>query len=236
MGDAGLIYQQMPKITAEVGAVEKSRRNQQQGYQFRSIDDLYAALQGLLATHGVTVVPQVLEYKREERASKSGGVLVSTLASVKHTFYASDGSSVEAITLGEGMDSGDKSANKAMSGAMKYALIECFCIPTWDPDDDSEHSSPQPAHHAPQTSAPPPTRQTATPTQTTDSSGLVKQTPKDSAAALILDQIAKATTTEQLTALVPKIKGQPESVRNAVRAVYDAQRETLGHAEKRIER
>src|SRR3990167_97918 len=168
MGDAGLIYQQMPKITAEVGAVEKSRRNQQQGYQFRSIDDLYAALQGLLATCGVTVVPQVLEYKREERASKSGGVLVSTLASVKHTFYASDGSSVEAITLGEGMDSGDKSANKAMSGAMKYALIECFCIPTWDPDNDSEHSSPQPVpRNAPQTKAPPPK-------QTTDSTGLVK--------------------------------------------------------------
>ena len=111
---------------------------------------------------------------------------------------------------------------------MKYALIECFCVPTWDTDNDSEHSSPQPAHHAPQTSAPPPTRQTAPPTQTTDSSGLVKQTPKDSAAALILDQIAKAKTTEQLTALVEKIKVQPEAVRNAVRAVYDAKRETLG--------
>jgi hypothetical protein len=33
------------------------------------------------------------------------------------------------------MDSGDKSSNKAMSVAHKYALLQAFCIPTKDIDD-----------------------------------------------------------------------------------------------------
>ncbi len=42
------------------------------------------------------------------------------------------------MTIGEAMDSGDKSSNKAMSAAMKYALLEVFCIPT-EGDNDSEN-------------------------------------------------------------------------------------------------
>jgi hypothetical protein len=37
--------------------------------------------------------------------------------------------------IGEAMDSGDKSANKAMSAAQKYALLQVFCIPTEEPKD-----------------------------------------------------------------------------------------------------
>ena len=52
------------------------------------------------------------------------------LSKIKYIFYAEDGTSVEAITIGEGMDSGDKATNKSMAIAMKYALFQVFCIPT----------------------------------------------------------------------------------------------------------
>jgi hypothetical protein len=55
------------------------------------------------------------------------------------------------VTVGEAMDSGDKSANKAMSAAMKYALIETFSIPTAE-DNDTENQTHQPL---PQRAAPP---------------------------------------------------------------------------------
>jgi hypothetical protein len=128
----------------EVGAIEKSRQNQQQGYKFRGIDDVYSAFQHLLAKNGVFVLPTVLDAKREERATKNGGVLIYTTLTVKHAFVADDGSSVECVTVGEAMDSGDKSSNKAMSAAMKYALLEVFCVPTVE-DKDSENDSPDPA-------------------------------------------------------------------------------------------
>ncbi len=42
--------------------------------------------------------------------------------------------------LNEGMDSGDKASNKAMSAAHKYALLQVFCIPTEEPkDSENEH-------------------------------------------------------------------------------------------------
>lgn len=131
----GLIYAKIPLVMAEVGAVGKGRKNQQQGYSFRGIDDVYAAVQGPLAAAGVFVVPEVLDRDRQERETKNGGVLMYTILTVRHTFYAEDGSSVSCVTVGEAMDSGDKSCNKAMSAAMKYALLEVFCIPTEEPKD-----------------------------------------------------------------------------------------------------
>jgi len=51
-----------------------------------------------------------------------------------------DGSSVESIMIGEAMDSGDKSANKAMSTALKYALMQAFLIPTEELKDSDNNT------------------------------------------------------------------------------------------------
>lgn len=143
-GKAGQIFTLLPQLMAEVGSIEKGRRNLQQNYAFRGIDDVYAAVQGIFATAGVFVIPEVIQQTREERQTQKGGTLIYTILTVRHTFYAGDGSSVAAVTVGEAMDSGDKSSNKAMSAAMKYALIETLCIPTADPK-DTENDNPVPA-------------------------------------------------------------------------------------------
>lgn len=147
-----LIHEQIPKIMAAIGAIGKTRKNLQQGYMFRGIDDVYSACQSALAEHGVFTVPRVLNIAREERASKGGGVLIYTMLTMQYTFFASDGSSIEAVTVGEGMDSGDKSANKSMSAAQKYALLQVFAIPT-DEAKDSENQSPELAGREPQSAS-----------------------------------------------------------------------------------
>lgn len=139
---------------SEVGAITKNRTNSHQGYKFRGIDDAYAAFQPLFAKHGVFVVPQVTKMTREERPNKSGGVLIYTTLEVRHTFYAEDASSFDCITVGEAMDSGDKSCNKALSAAMKYALLEVFCVPT-EADNDTENHSPEPLQKLKATAPPP---------------------------------------------------------------------------------
>ncbi len=137
------IFKKIPMIMGEVGAIEKNRKNQAQGYSFRGIDDVYHAMQPLLAKHGVFFAPNVLRETREERTGKSGGTLIYTVLAVEFIFFADDGSSFKASTVGEAMDSGDKSANKAMSAALKYALLQVFCIPTQE-DNDMENHSPEP--------------------------------------------------------------------------------------------
>ena len=134
------IYQSITAAMADIEPIAKGRRNQQQGFQFRGIDDIMNELQPVLKNHGLFIVPDVLAMQREERETKSKSTLLYSILTIKYTFYASDGSSVSAVVIGEGMDSGDKASNKAMAVAMKYALLQVFCIPTEDAKDPDEES------------------------------------------------------------------------------------------------
>lgn len=121
----------------DIGAISKSSKNQSQGFMYRGIDAVMNALQPALIKNKVFVVPEVMEQTREERTNAKGTTLIYSIAKIKYHFYAEDGSSVEAVVIGEGMDSGDKSMNKAMSIAFKYACFQVLCIPTEemvDPD------------------------------------------------------------------------------------------------------
>ena len=142
------IYKAIHDVMNDVGAIAKSDRNPQQGYKYRGIDAVMNALQPALIKNGVCIVPQVMEQTREERKTQKGGLLIYSTIKCKYTFYAEDGSFVEAVVTGEGMDSGDKASNKAMSAAYKYACFQTFCIPTEEMV-DSEKDSPEPLPEEP---------------------------------------------------------------------------------------
>lgn len=142
--DTPKIYESISKCMEDVGAISKGSKNQKQGYMYRGIDEVYNALQPALIKNHVFVVPEVLDQYREERKGSSGGNLIYSILKVKYTFYAEDGSFVCATVTGEGMDSGDKASNKAMSAAFKYACFQILCIPTdemKDPDAETPPAS-----------------------------------------------------------------------------------------------
>jgi hypothetical protein len=138
------IYESMAAVMEDCGTVAKSSTNEKQRYKYRGIDAVMNALNPALRKHKVFVVPEVQDQEREKRTTQNGGVLIYSTVKVKYTFYAEDGTSVTAVVIGEGMDSGDKSTNKAMSAAFKYACFQAFCIPTEEMR-DSEEDSPEPA-------------------------------------------------------------------------------------------
>lgn len=157
MTTAPLIFGKLVAVMCDIGAVSKSRRNTQQSYNFRGVDDLYNEVHEILAKHGVFTAPTVLSETYEERSSKGGGTLVYRVLKVQYRFYAEDGSHFDAVTIGEGMDSGDKASNKAMSAAHKYALLQVFCIPTEeskDAEEDSHEVEPRQAAAAAQAAKP----------------------------------------------------------------------------------
>lgn len=140
MENSGQIYKLIGTAIGKIGAIGKDQFNPQQKFKYRGIDQVYNALNPVMAELGIFFCPEVLDQKREERTTASGTILKYTILTMKFTAYAPDGSSVSMTVVGEGMDSGDKSANKAMSVAMKYAMFQLFCIPTEemkDPDADS---------------------------------------------------------------------------------------------------
>lgn len=132
-----LIYQKLNHVMKEVGVVGKNQKNSTQGYRFRGIDDMLNALYPALTKHGVFMTPRCLSERNEikdvVRSNGKAGVDKHVTIMMEYDFYAEDGSKV---TVGpvpaEGLDSGDKATNKALSAALKYALIQTFSIPTED--------------------------------------------------------------------------------------------------------
>ena len=140
------IYETISAVMNEIGAVGKTSKNAQQGFMFRGIDAVMNAISPALQKHKLFIVPEILEQTREERQTRNGSALIYSICKIKYTFYAEDGSSISAIVIGEGMDSGDKATNKAMSIAFKYACFQTFCIPTEemvDPDAECHEVKPR---------------------------------------------------------------------------------------------
>ena len=154
------IYALIGKAMREIGAVGKDSVNQTQGFKYRGIDAVYNALNPVMSKYGLFIVPEILEQNREERTTvkkvwdsdtksrvDKASTLIWSILKIRFTMYAPDGSNVSAVVIGEGMDTGDKATNKAMSIALKYAAFQMFMIPTEettiDPDSESHEVEPK---------------------------------------------------------------------------------------------
>lgn len=137
------VYKAINAIQSELAkeGITKSRRNQQQGYNFRGIDDVFNALSPLLARHGLCIMPRILSRECIERQTAKGGVLFYVTVEAEFDFIsAEDGSKHTVRNYGEAMDSADKATNKAMSAAYKYAALQTFAIPTEADNDPDAHA------------------------------------------------------------------------------------------------
>ena len=126
------IYAAIAGVINDIGVVSKDKVNKQQGFKYRSVDDVYSVLNPALAKNKVFILPEILDETREIGTSKSGGRVTSVILKMKYTVYAEDGSHVETVLKGEAMDTGDKAINKAMAIAYKYLCFQLFCIPVED--------------------------------------------------------------------------------------------------------
>lgn len=149
------VYAAISAVAKEMAAtgISKDRRNQQQGFNFRGIDQVYNALAPALVNHGLLILPRITERTVTERATQKGGVLFYVVVKAEFDFVSTEDGSIHTVTTyGEAMDSGDKATNKAMSIAYKYAAFQAFCIPTEetaiDADAEVHNVSPQSAEEA----------------------------------------------------------------------------------------
>ncbi len=142
MAEKKNIFETINAVMAEIGAIGKNSQNEKQGFMYRGVDAVMNALNPAFIKHRLFVTPEVISQKREERVTEKGKNLIYSILLVKYTFYAEDGSSVFVIVPGEGMDSGDKASNKAMSSAFKYACFQTFCIPTEEMKDPDAETPP----------------------------------------------------------------------------------------------
>lgn len=131
------IHKAILAVMREIGAIGKDSKNEQQHYNYRSVEAVYNRVQPLFAKHGIYSYPRVIDQQRETGKTKSGGAMHYAVLTIEYTFSADDGSSISVTVIGEGMDSGDKASNKAMTAGHKAAICQVLNIPYQVVDPDS---------------------------------------------------------------------------------------------------
>lgn len=126
-------------VMADLPGISKGEKSAQ-GYNYRGIEQITAEVQPLLAKHGVVFVPRVLARftKDFELGSKPW---TEEQLTVEYTVYGPGGvddTIVIGPVVGLGRDNSDKGANKAMTQAYKYALLQTLCIGDAKDDADAE--------------------------------------------------------------------------------------------------
>ena len=126
------------KVMQAVGYVEKGGTNSAQGYKFVQASAVADKVRGELSKLNVSMTPTNIDVI-SEGVTPSGKQALITL---RFTWTLTDGDTGETITwqsIGTGADSGDKAVYKAATGALKYALLTGFLIPTGDdPEADAK--------------------------------------------------------------------------------------------------
>lgn len=139
------VYQAIGAVSAAMShsGISKGRKNQQQGYAFRGIDDVLNTLSSALVEAGLVILPRCTNRTVVERETAKGGAIFNVTCQVEFDLVSTeDGSKHTVCTFGEAMDSADKATNKAMSAAYKYLALLVFCIPTEaTPETDADFST-----------------------------------------------------------------------------------------------
>ena len=131
------IYADLAKVMRSVDHVGKGDFNSHQKFSFRGIDGVLNAVGPALREHNVIAFPYVVESEYEQVQTSGGKASTACRVLVDYTFAAADGSSITTRVAAESWDTGDKAMPKAMSVAMRTALIQTLSLPTDEPDPSS---------------------------------------------------------------------------------------------------
>lgn len=118
-------------VMAECPWVQQTGWNNHNKYHYASDADLLAALQPLMAKHGLALFPHLVESATTQHGTSGrGNTNWRTDVVVTYILSHISGESITIQAPGCGLDQQDKGVYKAMTGAHKYALRELFLIPT----------------------------------------------------------------------------------------------------------
>ena len=133
------LREKFAEVRRRLGYVQKRGHNERHNYNYVTAADLAGSVGDILAELGVVVIPQLQSISTETPRSSS-----ERIARIVMNYRFVDARSGEELTVrvaGEGADAGDKAPYKAMTGALKYALLQSFLLATGDDPEDERSDS-----------------------------------------------------------------------------------------------
>ena len=132
------IHEALAAAIREVPAVPKDTRGAGLNYSFRGIDATLQAVKPKLDAYGITVHPVSVELLSREQVDTKKSRVWYTVVGVTWRFTARDGSHIEAYSIGEAQDHGDKSLAKAQSVAQRVLFEKTFHLVVDEPTEPAE--------------------------------------------------------------------------------------------------
>ena len=124
------LREKFAEVRRRLGYIRKRGHNERHNYSYVMAADLAGAVGDILSGLGVVAVPQLQSISTETPRSSN-----ERIARVVMNYRFVDARSGEELTVrvaGEGADTGDKAPYKAMTGALKYALLQSFLLASGD--------------------------------------------------------------------------------------------------------
>lgn len=137
---AAHVIEALSRVMRDLPGIGKDQQAsaQQGGYAYRGIEQITQHTQGLFAEHGVVFIPRVVHHEIRELVV-NGKPWTDTIELVEYDVYGPGGVE-DRITVGPilaiGRDNSDKGANKCLTQAYKYALLQALSIS--DAKDDAD--------------------------------------------------------------------------------------------------
>lgn len=143
LAPAKSLAEAMARVMERVSYVQKDKQMTGGGsYRYASVENVIAALRPEMVKEQLILIPTALEPLTLEVFEGKTGTRQNR-TQVRYTFdllHGPSGQTKPIVVIGERMDVGDKSSNKAMTSARKYALVMAFNLETGtDPDDTPSH-------------------------------------------------------------------------------------------------
>jgi len=138
------LRQKLAEVRRRIGYVQKRGFNERNNYSYVTAADLAGAVGDILAELGVVIIPRLESISYEPNAGSRSEVARAAQVVMAYTFTDVDtGDEITTKVAGQGLDAGDKAPYKAMTGALKYALLQSFLLATGDDPEDERinHSS-----------------------------------------------------------------------------------------------
>ena len=131
------LRQKLAEVRRRIGYIQKRGHNERANYSYVTAADIAGSVGDILAELGVVVIPRLEDISYESAAGHGEATRMARVV-MAYTFADVDsGEEVVAKVAGQGLDPGDKAPYKAMTGALKYALLQSFLLATGDdPEDD----------------------------------------------------------------------------------------------------
>jgi len=130
------LRQKLAEVRRRIGYVQKRGHNERFNYSYVTAADIAGSVGDLLAELGVVVIPKLEDISYESAVGRGEATRMARVV-MAYTFADVDSSEeIIAKVAGQGLDPGDKAPYKAMTGALKYALLQSFLLATGDDPED----------------------------------------------------------------------------------------------------